>query len=88
MDLKPLLWAGLGHEAEDILSPRTSFLVMPLFTAGSLQVLFLSSHSPHNMRRRFVVNSRRTPEAIRRCPSRGMLRYTGQKAKPSTIDDG
>lgn len=37
-ELQPLLWAGLGSEAEDMLSPLTSFLVMPLFTAGSLQV--------------------------------------------------
>lgn len=40
-DLRPLLWAGLGPEAEDMLNPQTSFLVEPIFAAGSLQVNWL-----------------------------------------------
>ncbi|CAN0106327.1 unnamed protein product [Scytosiphon promiscuus] len=37
--LQPTLWAGLGPDVGETLSPRTSFVVMPLFTAGSLQAL-------------------------------------------------
>lgn len=37
-DLQKVLWAGLGPEAGEMLSPRTSFLIMPLFTLGSLEV--------------------------------------------------
>ncbi|CAM9696013.1 unnamed protein product, partial [Ectocarpus fasciculatus] len=38
-ELQPRLWDGLGPNAGETLSPRTSFVVMPLFTAGSLQAL-------------------------------------------------
>lgn len=37
-DLQKVLWDGLGPDAGEMLSTRTSFLVMPLFTAGSLEV--------------------------------------------------
>lgn len=40
-DHQKMLWAGLGPEAGEMLSPRTSFLVMPLYTAGSLEVLLI-----------------------------------------------
>ncbi|CAM9561025.1 unnamed protein product, partial [Laminaria digitata] len=41
-DLQRVLWAGLGPEAGETLSPRTSFLVMPLYTAGSLEQALLN----------------------------------------------
>ncbi|CAN0277287.1 unnamed protein product, partial [Ectocarpus sp. 8 AP-2014] len=38
-ELQPRLWDGLGPNAGGTLNPRTTFVVMPLFTAGSLQAL-------------------------------------------------
>ncbi|CAB1100595.1 unnamed protein product [Ectocarpus sp. CCAP 1310/34] len=38
-ELQPRLWDGLEPNAGGTLSPHTTFLVMPLFTAGSLQAL-------------------------------------------------
>ncbi|CAM9755689.1 unnamed protein product, partial [Ectocarpus sp. 13 AM-2016] len=38
-ELQPRLWDGLGPNAGGTLSPHTTFVVMPLFTAGSLQAL-------------------------------------------------